>query len=50
MMSKKDYELIAGVLKKHQVVNDELIAELCLLLKNDNDRFDSEKFKKAVKG
>jgi hypothetical protein len=54
-MTKKDYELIAAAFRNarkrvfinlhEQPIVDAHIDELCILLKQENDRFDAERFR-----
>ena len=57
-MSKKNYEKIAKVVKKHKramlhfETGDseyiDFVHDLCVIFEEDNDRFDSDKFKEAT--
>ena len=53
-MSRRDYIKIAKVVKNVQsnFINDEsyfdFIHSLCVIFEDDNDRFDSDRFKKAT--
>jgi len=49
MMSKKDYKLIADILRVNKSRKD-IIADCLYEFKQDNARFDDMRFLKAVKG
>ena len=59
-MTKKDYIKIADVLntgmymasnvKASEIIVDHITEELCRLFKEDNSRFDEDRFKSAVSG
>ena len=50
-MTKKDYELMAAVMKSHSVLNQKatkaIMESLIIHLKKDNISFDESKFKEA---
>ena len=51
-MTKKDYEIIAGVLSQFSVLypidKDVLVKRFCDALGQQNERFEAEKFKAAA--
>jgi hypothetical protein len=58
-MSKKTYELVAGVMANNYECDDwkettdkwfAILADLCTAFKKDNPRFDERKFRKACMG
>jgi len=59
-MTRKDYIKIADVLstgmymasndKVSEIIVDHITEELCRLFKEDNSRFDADRFKSAVNG
>jgi hypothetical protein len=50
-MTKKDYELIAAVMKSHSVLHQKatksIMTSLIEYLKKDNEAFDQDRFKEA---
>lgn len=50
-MTRKDYELMAAVMKSHSVLHQRatkaIMESLIQHLKKDNDKFDEKKFKEA---
>ena len=50
-MTRKDYELIAAVMKSHIILHERstkaIMISLVIHLKKDNPDFDEEKFKEA---
>ncbi|MBC8225915.1 MAG: hypothetical protein H8E74_02075 [Gammaproteobacteria bacterium] len=47
-MSKKDYIAIAKVIRDHMKnPDDDLISELCRIFAETNNRFDSDRFRRA---
>ena len=50
-MTKKHFKAIANLIRNSQIANkEEFVQELCVLFKELNPRFDSQKFKDAVFG
>lgn len=48
-MTKKHFKVIALIIRNSQIANKEgFVEELCILFKELNPRFDSQKFKDAV--
>ena len=53
MMSKKDYEKIAKIVKKHHPsfkwdIYVDFVDDLCLIFHEDNDKFDPDRFRQAT--
>ena len=50
-MTKKDYELMAAVMKSHSVLHQKatkaIMESLIVYLKKDNEKFDEKRFKEA---
>jgi predicted hydrolase (HD superfamily) len=50
-MTKKDYELMAAVMKSHSVLHQKatkaIMDSLIVHLKKDNEKFDESRFKEA---
>lgn len=56
-MGKKDYEAIAGIIRKSRILNpkaapvvDVLMVDLADLMQGDNPRFDPDRFYAACRG
>ena len=54
-MTKKDYEMVAKAIRErtvyagYYIMKDVLIAKMCFAFKDENDKFDSDKFWRACK-